>query len=175
MAFQPSLESGMKHRVYWITKRITQGQFATPERAAVLRDQGVTHVLNVGECGSIIDASDFGFAGIVDVPIIDLQLIPNDVALRAMDALQEMLTAPNSIAYIHCIAGQNRSPTILWLYFVACGVLPDEASDLIGNRSPDAVPGHGRLIDAALVANAKSHGESNYVPLSDQSVLEPAY
>ena len=175
MDFQPSLESGMKHRVYWITKRITQGQFATPERAAVLRDQGVTHVLNVGEGGSIIDASDFGFAGIVDIPIIDLQLIPTEAALRAMDALHDMLTDQNSVAFIHCIAGQNRSPTIVWLYFVACGVPPDEARNLIAARSPDAVPGHGRLIDAALVANAKSHGISNYLPLADQSVLEPAY
>ena len=175
MDFQPSLESGMKHRVYWIAKRVTQGQFATPDRAAVLRDQGVTHVLNVGEGGSIIDAADFGFSGIVDVPMIDLQLIPTDIALRAVDALHEMLAEPNSIAFIHCIAVQNRSPTILWLYFVACGVPSDVARDLVANRSPDAVPGHGRLVDATLVHNVRSHGKSNYIPIADQSILEPAY
>jgi len=171
----PSLEFGMKYRVYWITKRIAQGQFATPERAAILREQGITHVLNVGEGRSIIDAYDFGFDAVVDVPVVDLQLIPTDIAIAAMDALHDMLTVPHNRAFIHCIAGQNRSPTILWLYFLACGLDDDAARTLIANRSPDAVPGHGRLIDGNLVTAAKLHGRSHYLPLADQTVLEPAY
>ena len=165
----------MKHRVYWITKRITQGQFATPERADVLRDQGVTHVLNVGEAGSIIAAADFGFRSVVDVPVIDLQLIPAANAYRALDAIYEVVQEPGSVVFIHCIAGQNRSPTILWLFFVACGMSPEEARDLIARRSPDAVPGHGRLVDAALVANVQKYGESKLMQLVDPSVLAPAY
>ena len=170
-----SLEFGMKHRVYWITKRIAQGQFATPERAAVLRDQGVTDILNVGEGGSVITTSEFGFNSVVDVPVVDLELIPSHVAVTATDALHEMLSNAEARAFIHCIAGQNRSPTILWLYFLACGMDTEEAISLIAKRSPDAVPGHRRMVDGSLINLAKPHGELNYRPLSDPSVLEPAY
>ena len=170
-----SLESGMRYRVYWITKRIAQGQFVTPERAAVLCDQGVTDILNVGEGESVVAASDFGFHSVVDVPVVDLELIPPEVAVTAMDALHKMLEAADSRVFVHCVAGQNRSPTILWLYFVACGLAADDARVLIARRSPDAVPGHGRMIDEHLVNLAQSHGELNYQPLADPSVLEPAY
>ena len=171
----PSLQSGMQHRVYWITKRIAQGQFATPERAAVLRDQGVTHILNVGEGGSIISAESFGFREVRDCPVVDLQRIPSDVATGAMDALHAMLSFSESRVFIHCIAGQNRSPSILWLYFVACGMSPDDARTLITERSPDAVPGHGQLVDDRLISVARSHGAKYYLPLTDPTVLEPAY
>ena len=171
----PSLHSGMQHRVFWITKRIAQGQFVTAERAALLRDQNVTHVLNVGEGDSIISAEAFGFHEVRDCPVVDLQRIPDNVAIRAMDALHSMLAISDSRVFIHCMAGQNRSPSILWLYFVACGLSPDGARTLITERSPDAVPGHGRLIDERLVAMAKSHGAENYLPLNDVSVLEAAY
>ncbi len=175
MNHTPGLQSGMQHRVFWITKRIAQGQFATPERAGVLRDQGVSHVLDVGEGGSVISAETFGFCEVRDCPVVDLQRIPDGVALSAMDSLHEMLAEPESHVFIHCIAGQNRSPTILWLYFIACGVSPDEARTLICSRSPDAVPGHGQLVDTLLVDLAKSHGGTHYVPLSDRMILEPAY
>jgi len=171
----PNLKSGMKHRVYWITKRIAQGQFVTTERACVLREQGVTDVLNVGEGNSIISASEFGFTSVVDVPVIDLQLIPSEIALAAMDALHQMLCTSESRVFIHCIAGQNRSPTILWLYFIACGLAPDKARVLIADRSPDAVPGHGKLVDEHLVKTATNHGNAKYLPLSDLSVIQPAY
>jgi len=165
----------MRHRVYWITKRIAQGQFATPERAAALRDQGVSHVLNVGEGGSIISAEAFGFREVRDYPIVDLKRIPDDVALGAMDALHSMLAVAGSRVFIHCVAGQNRSPTILWLYFVACGLPPDDARTLITEHSPDAIPGHGQMVDEQLVALAKSHGAEAYLPLNDHTVFEPAY
>ena len=35
-----------------------------------------------------------------------------------------MVIEPDSQVYIHCIAGQLRSPTALWLYLMACGVPP---------------------------------------------------
>lgn len=68
-------------------KRIAQGQFATPEGAAILRDQGVTHVPKVAEGDSIISAETFGFQEVRDYPVVDLQRIPCDVATGAMDAL----------------------------------------------------------------------------------------
>lgn len=171
----PSLRSGMEHQIFWITKRIAQGQFATPERAKLLREQDVSHVLNVGESSSIISAEKSGFCEVRDCPIVDLQRIPDGIAITAMDSLHEMLAGRVSRVYIHCIAGQNRSPTILWLYLIACGVSPEDARKLIASRSPDSVPGHGLLIDDSLVEIAILHGMENYLPLSDPSVLDPAY
>jgi hypothetical protein len=51
------LEQALRQRIFWITRRIAIGQFATAERAAWLREQGVSHVLNVGEGGSVVAAA----------------------------------------------------------------------------------------------------------------------
>jgi len=165
---------GMKHGVYWITKRVALGRFATPERAAVLQQQSVTHVLNVGEAASIITATEFGFAAVRDIPVLDLERIPDATAIEAINLLHEMLLVPDSRIFIHCVAGQNRSPTILWLYLIACGMSAEDASVLITDRSPDSVPGHSLLVDAALVEMVQSHGVQQYQPLSDETILEPA-
>jgi len=109
----PSLQSGMRQQVYWITRRIAQGLFATRERAQYLRSQGITHILNVGESESIVTAIEYGFRSIRDCPIPDLCRISEDTAFACLDALHDMLCEPNSKVYIHCVAGQNRSPTIL--------------------------------------------------------------
>ena len=170
-----SLKSGMRHGVFWITKRIAQGQFATPKRAEVLRQQRVTHVLNVGEGQSVISAEQFGFQEVRDCPVVDLQRIPDDVAKSAMDAMHSMLSSPGSRLFIHCVAGQNRSPSILYLYLVACGMPSDEACILITDHSPDAVPRHGQMVDDRLVAMARIHGAESYRPIQDLEVLEPAY
>ena len=175
MSVSPNLASGLRHGVFWITKRIAQGQFATPERATFLRDQRVTHVLNVSDSASIVTATDFGFECILDRPIADFARIPDADAISAVDAIHEMLVGPDSRLYVHCIAGQNRSPTILWLYLIACGMSQQEASGMIVERSPDAVPGHRSLVDERLVTAIASHGEANYRPLRDLSVLEPAF
>ncbi len=170
-----TLKFGLEHHIFWITKRIAIGRYATHERAVALCNQGITHVLNVGEAQSVIATPEYGFDSVVDVPIVDLQLIPTDVAVVAMDTLHRMLSSRDSKVFIHCIAGQYRSPTILWLYFIACGLSPTDASSLIVDHSPDSVPGHGHLVDKSLLAIAKQHGTSNYLPLLDPLILEPAY
>ena len=57
---RPELEQAMCHRVYPITKRIAIGQFATPDRAYCLLENGYTHVLNVSEAASVIRPSPNG-------------------------------------------------------------------------------------------------------------------
>ena len=175
MEFQPSLETGMKYGVFWITKRIVLGQFASPKRAQVLRVQGVTHVLNVGDGESVVSADGFGFREIEDIAVADLEVIPTQIAIKAIDTLHRMLTGRDSRVFVHCVAGQNRSPTILWLYFIACGLDAEAARSLIVTRAPDAVPGHGRLIDDSLKGAAVEHGQRNYRPLLDKTILTPAY
>ena len=173
MSHESNLRIGLETRVFWITKRIALGQFATPERALFLRNQGVTHVLNVGEGTSVVSTETHGFREVRDCPVVDLQRIRDDVALTAIDSLHAMLTAKDSRVFVHCVAGQNRSPTILWLYFLACGLSSADAKDLITSRSPDSVPGHKALVDARLVEFVRLHGAKNYLPLTDPSVLQP--
>ena len=132
-------------------------------------------MLNVGEAGSIISAAEFGLVDVRDCTVVDFERIPDVAAIAAIDVLHGMLSVPDSRVYIHCTAGQNRSPTILWLYFLACGMLAENARALISDRSPDSVPGHAKLVDERLVALVTSHGAENYLPLSDPSILEPAY
>lgn len=170
----PNRLSGLRNRIYWITKRIAQGQFATRERAAILREQGITHVLNVSDSGSIISTNEFGFQAVCDCPIVDLHRIPDAIAKSTLDVLHSMLGQSESRVFVHCVAGQNRSPSILWLYFVACGMQPEDARTLIADRSPDAVPRHYKLVDRSLEEFVKLHGSLHYLPLKDPGVLEAA-
>jgi hypothetical protein len=171
----PMLEQALRQRIFWITRRIAIGQFATAERAAWLREQGVSHVLNVGECGSVVAASDFGFCEVVDVSVEDLVRIPNDLAVHCIKVIHGVMLQPDTKLYMHCIAGQNRSPTILWLYLMACGINDEDAKHMIASRSPDSVPGHGALIDSELIATIRRFGQAVILPLRDASFLEPAY
>lgn len=166
-----SLREGTKHRVSWITRRLALGAFATEARAQYLLAHGVTHILNVGEGASVIRAQPGGFIQVIDYPIADLARIPDAAALECLDILHEMLQAPAGKVYVHCIAGQNRSPTVLWLFLIACGLAPSEAKRRIEDRTPDAVPGHSLLIDEALVQLVQAHGAAHFLPLCDPQIL----
>lgn len=169
-----SLREGMRQRVFWITRRLAQGAFASQQRADCLLAQGVTHILNVGEAASIVRAQPGGFRQVADRAIVDLERIPDADALACLDTLHEMLQEPAGKVYVHCIAGQNRSPTIVWLFLIACGIAPAEAKELIEKRTLDAVPGHVKLIDEALVKLVQSHGQERYLPLGDPLILAAA-
>ncbi len=119
--------------------------------------------MNVGEADSVLRAEDGPFVEVADVSLVDLTRIPDDVAVNCLDRLHGMILAPSSKVYVHCIAGWNRSPTIVWLYLVACGIDPDMAKQLIASQNLDAVPGHPRLVDSLLVTKVQSHGR-NYLP-----------
>jgi protein-tyrosine phosphatase len=164
----------LRHQVYWITRRIAQGAFAADNRAEYLLAQGITHILNVSDAPSVVAAEPGGFKCVRDCPVRDLERIPDDVAVRCLDALHAMLCDRASKVYIHCTAGQNRSPCVLWLYFVACGLSRDDAMKLITDRSPDAVPAHSRLVDEQLVSVVRLHGQDHFLPLPDADILVPA-
>jgi hypothetical protein len=156
-----------------ITHVLSVGRFATPERAADLLAAGVTHVLNVSEAPAKVIAGEAAFREVVWVPLDDFRPIPEPVAVRALDTLHRMAAEPGAHVYVHCIAGQMRAPTVLWLYLVACGLDPDVARELIGRRSPDAVPGALRLVGPDLLPTVRAHGLANYVPHPRGEVLVP--
>ena len=172
---RPELAQALHHRVYPITERIAIGQFATPDRASYLLESGYTHVLNVSEAASIIRPSVEGFRQVTDCPFDDFVRLPEDRAPGCLGVLHEMLRSEGSRVYLHCIACRNRSPTVLWFYLLACGVDDDAAKSLITERCLDAVPGHRNLVDDRLVDRVRVHGRKRFLPVSDPSVLEPAY
>jgi len=161
----------LKHQVCAVTKRIFLGPFLTRTRAAYLRELGVTHALNVGEAPSVVTPSSCGFAEIRDRAIVDLVLIPDDVAIDCLDQLHQMLRTSGSRVYVHCIAGQNRSPTVVWLYLIACGMTRDKAKAIVEAASPDAVPGHKTLADGRLASMVEDYGRDNFQPFDDNDVL----
>jgi protein-tyrosine phosphatase len=164
----------LNYQVSAITKRIFLGPFLSPARASYLRTIAITHVLNVGDAPNFLSASDCGFCVIHHCPVVDLQLIPDEVAIQCVDALHAMLQAPGSKAYLHCVAGQNRSPTILWLYLIACGMSRIAAKELIEAAARDAVPAHKSLVDERLASLIEEHGRRSLPPHVDASVFEPA-
>lgn len=167
-------EKSMRRQIFWITRCIAQGPFATEARGAELLMDRVTHVLNVSDTPCRIHAGPDGFEEVAWEPVSDLERIPDELALRCLDTLHRMLTRPESRVYVHCVAGQIRSPTILWLYFVACGLSPSQARQRIEERTLDAVAGHSRLIDRNLVELVQRHGKAHYQPLPRPEILELA-
>jgi protein-tyrosine phosphatase len=163
----------LDYKVSAITKRILLGPFLSPDRAAFLRSVGVTHVLNVSEAPSVVRAEVDGFDVIHDCPLTDFVLIPDDVAITCIETLHKMLIPSESKVYVHCIAGQNRSATIVWLYLIARGLTRAAAKTLVERAAIDAVPGHKTLVDDRLASLIESYGRGSLLPLSAATDLEP--
>ena len=164
----------VRRRVFPITRSICLGPFASPERLETLVSEGVTHILNVGEAESVLTASDGPFREVAWHPIVDLEAIPAESAIGCLRVLHRMVSEPGARVYVHCLAGQNRSPTVVWLYLIACGVLPAEAKSVIECRAWDAVPGHKRLVEAGLIETVKELGRHAFLPHPRPGALEPA-
>jgi protein-tyrosine phosphatase len=157
---EASLARGFEDGIFWITERIAIGRFATVERSRRLLELGVTHILNVGDTPSLAEVATAGFQSVAEVPLEDLTLIPCEAALRCLDLMHEVLSVPDSKLFVHCTAGQNRSPTVIWLYLVACGTPTEQPKRVIVARSPDAIPGNVSLVNDDLIEAALQHGRA---------------
>ncbi len=147
-----------------MTQDLFVGRFASRERLDELRTVNVTDILNVSDTPSQLTADDGPFRSVTWIDIEDRTLIPTDIAINAIDTIHRSLTHDGGRVYVHCMAGWNRSPTILWLYLIACGIESDDAARLICANAFDAVPGHSLLVDSNLIATAQTHGRDNYLP-----------
>jgi protein-tyrosine phosphatase len=163
-----------RSNVFQITDSIWLGPFASPERKSALKAAHFTHILNVGEAPSVLSAADDDFREVVWQPIADLERLSDEMAAACLELLHRMVSEADASVYVHCIAGQNRSPTIVWLYLVACGIPEQRAKLIIEKRAPDAIPAHSKLIDDELVAALKRFGAARFLPHSRPSVLVPA-
>lgn len=158
--------------MYRVTQCLSVGPFALPERATELRAAGVTHVFNVSDTPSQLAAAD-GFAEVAEVPMSDSRRLSTFVLAFALDTLHRLVSKPGAHVYVHCVMGQLRSPTVLWLYLVALGVPPEEAREWIEVRSPDAVAGHHRMVDGEHVLFAQKHGLARFFPHPRPEVVVP--
>ena len=145
-----SIEQAMSQGVFWITPQLAIGQFASEKRAQLLREQGVTHILNVSDAPSVVSVES-GFSQVVDVLIEDNVPIPHESARRCIEFVDLAIKDFAAKVYIHCTAGQNRSPTIAWLYLISTGMDERRARELISAKCPDAIPGHKLLVNEELI------------------------
>jgi hypothetical protein len=159
--------------MFRITTCLSVGRYASPERAGHLRAAGVTHVFNVSDAPSKVLAGEGSFAAVEWVPIDDAERLTEAEAVRAIDTLHRLVCEPGAHVYVHCVAGQLRSPTVLWLYLIACGFDPAAARDVIESRAPDASPGARRLGDARVVYHVQLHGLRTYFPHPRPEALVP--
>ena len=127
--------------MFCVTNDLYLGRFASRERLVELRDRKITDILNVSDTPSQLTEADGPFRSVAWISIEDRTRIPTDLAIDAVDTIHGMLTRDDGRAYVHCMAGWNRSPTILWLYLLACGIDGATASQFICASAFDAVPG----------------------------------
>jgi protein-tyrosine phosphatase len=161
-------------KIFRITNSIWLGPFASPERKSTLTATHISHILNVGEAPNVLTTDDGPFRSVIWHAITDLELIPQELAIACLTSLHQMLSEADSQVYVHCIAGLNRSPTVVWLYLVACGITPYEAKAIVERRAPDAIAGHSKLVDATLVAAIQEFGFEHFLPHPRPDVLIPA-
>jgi hypothetical protein len=100
----------------------------------------------------------------VHLPVEDLTPLPAEQLRECLDSLHAMVVEEESRCLVHCTAGQNRSPTVLWFYLIACGVEPDQAELLIANASFDSIPGHPKLVTPELMPMVVAHGRERFLP-----------
>ncbi len=158
--------------MYRVTECLSVGPFASPERAVHLRAAGVTHVLNVSDRPSQLSVAH-GFVEITDVSMHDSRRLPSSTMVGTLDVLHRMASAPGAHVYVHCVMGQLRSPTIVWLYLIALGVSAAEARDWIEARSKGAVAGHYRMVDHEHVLLAQKHGLTHFFPHPRDNLIVP--
>ena len=156
--------------MFRITRVLSLGPFATAERAELLLDRGVTHVLNVSDTPGIVGRA---FRESAWVPVKDYCRIPDETAIAFLNTLHRMASEPDSHVYVHCMAGRQRGPTVLWLYLIACGLDQITAREIIETRSPEAIAGFPWLVDERLVMSAQKHGLARFLPLSRGEVIVP--
>lgn len=74
-----------------ITKALSVGPFAIPERAKDLLAAGVTHVLNVSDGPSAVGAGAGSFVGVNGVSMPDSRRLPRATVVQALDALHGLM------------------------------------------------------------------------------------
>ncbi len=160
--------------MYRITPCLSVGPFPYPERISALVAGGVTHILNVSSSHSTTDVVNRSeFRGVEDVLMVVEDQLPETDVLRALDRLFEFSQEPLAHVYVHCLYGQQRSPTVLWLFLIACGLEVETAREMISSRAHRATPGYSRLVGPGLVLAVQRHGQAKQFHKIKENAITP--
>ena len=100
-----------KANVYKITDEIYQGAFPTDSTREYLASIGVTSFLNVS--GEEIDSSKGQEC--LSIPFRDGQTIPKKCIKQCLEYIDRCIKNAKKV-FVHCTAGQNRSPTLITFF-----------------------------------------------------------
>lgn len=142
---------------YPVTARLSVGPFVSPERAAGLVASGVTDLLNVSDSRSWPEIFAAGFRSVHWIPIADCVPIDPELVCEALAVLDQLFVQPGAHVLVHCLAGQNRSPAIIWLYLRSLGVNAEVARSMIEDVAPHAVGGHPLLLSPETIDAMVGH------------------
>ena len=160
--------------MFQITRNIWLGPFASDRLLSTFQFCGITHIVNVSGSPNQLGEKEGPFTSIAWLPVRDGETIPLDDAVERLNKIHEFLCVSESNLYIHCNSGIYRSPTVLWLYFVSCGIDPVEANELIVSATKKAKPMAPNLITWQLVDAVKKHGKETFQPHPRPSALAAA-
>lgn len=122
----------------WVTPRVAVGTAITNEgNMGLLAADGVTHVLDLEH--DFNDKAIVGGTGIVVRWLPqpdDFRPKPPEWFEQGVDFISQALSREDTRVYVHCLAGIQRSPTMLMAYFLAQGMSLDEAIGLIRAARP---------------------------------------
>ena len=134
-------------------------------RPGRFRKAGITHLLNLDLPYVSVPSEGLAeFKGVILQTIPDGRRIPDAKALEILDALHAALLAPDAKVYVHCHAGVSRSPTVVFLYLIACGRDAGTVAERFGEHAPYTRPGNPGLVDIALMEKVSEHGRDHYLP-----------
>lgn len=117
---------------YLIETNILQNGYPKSlDDANLLKKLGVTHLLNLHL--EYLDARSLEALGfkVVQIFVEDLAPMRQETACEIVDAMHDCVSQKDGRIYVHCDAGINRSPTAIWLYFLATGMSEEKAAKRI--------------------------------------------
>jgi hypothetical protein len=133
--------------IYRITDQIFVGQYPKADAFLRLQHLGITTILNVS--GGVYDHPRLA---VVNVPVQDLVELPLPTADKIVETIVGVVTRGERI-YVHCIAGQNRSPGSVFLGLLALGIGREQAARLIEESTLDAVAHHEAIITERVIGH----------------------
>lgn len=141
--------------IFKITPKIYQGPWPEEQAYHFLREHQISHILNVASSEQpLVDGfhiKSLGFPDFTPVPI--------EICEAALAYLGQTIAVDNCPVFVHCVAGQNRSPAIILLFLVACGYSVEEAEKIICDNTLDANPKNNLLIQEKHLQKANEIGK----------------
>lgn len=122
----------------WVTNRVAIGSAPRAADVPEMVRQGITDVLDLrgepraNETGPHPEmyagtGIDYHYVGMLDRGTT----IPAAKYADAVQVIYNALAKPNGKILVHCAAGQNRSPSVVYAYLLSTGMSPSDAWDLI--------------------------------------------